>query len=360
MDSYPLSKPLLAEAMTFSSDVELDLQGRSPKTILVTGGAGYIGSHAVKQLERAGYTVIILDNLVYGHREIVERNFKARLIVGELEDRALLERLFSEQAIAAVLHFAAYAYVGESVTNPAKYYQNNVVGTLSLLNAMVSAGVNHIVFSSTCATYGVPHEVPITEDHPQNPINPYGATKLMVERILQDYDKAYGLKSVIFRYFNAAGADPDGQLGEDHEPETHLIPLTLQTALGLRPYISIFGTDYPTPDGTCIRDYIHVTDLADAHVRGLEYLLAGGESDRFNLGNGNGFSVQQVIDVACKITNREIPMKKEDRRPGDPPVLIGSAEKARKILDWTPTHSALETIIQDAWQWHQRRIGQLP
>ncbi|HEY9778761.1 MAG TPA: UDP-glucose 4-epimerase GalE, partial [Leptolyngbyaceae cyanobacterium] len=273
-------------------------------TILVTGGAGYIGSHAVLALKRAGYGVVVLDNLVYGHRELVEQVLQVELIVGDTNDRPLLDELFAKHNIAAVMHFSAYAYVGESVTDPIKYYRNNVVGTLTLLEAMLAASVKSFVFSSTCATYGVPKTVPIPEDHPQSPINPYGMTKLMVERILADFDVAYGLKSVCFRYFNAAGADPTGLLGEDHNPETHLIPLVLMAAMGKRESVSIFGTDYPTPDGTCIRDYIHVTDLADAHILGVEYLLQGGDSTFFNLGNGNGFSVKQVIDTAKTVTGR--------------------------------------------------------
>ncbi|EHC15129.1 UDP-glucose 4-epimerase GalE [Fischerella thermalis CCMEE 5273] len=324
-------------------------------TILVTGGAGYIGSHAVSALLQAGYEVLILDNLVYGHRDLVEKVLQVELVVGDTSDRALLDQLFQSLDIAAVMHFSAYAYVGESVTDPAKYYRNNVVGTLTLLEAMMAASVNKFVFSSTCATYGVPQIIPIPENHPQNPINPYGATKLMVERILSDFDTAYGLKSVIFRYFNAAGADPNGKLGEDHNPETHLIPLVLQTALGKRESISVFGTDYPTADGTCIRDYIHVNDLADAHVLGLEYLLRGGDSEVFNLGNGNGFSVKEVIETAKSITGRDIKVVECDRRPGDPPVLIGSSDKARKILNWQPQYSSLKEIITHAWQWHQQR-----
>jgi UDP-glucose 4-epimerase len=325
------------------------------KTILVTGGAGYIGAHAVLGLKRAGYEVVILDNLVYGHKDLVEKVLQVELVVGDTSDRALLDDLFARHEIAAVMHFSAYAYVGESVTNPAKYYRNNVYGTLTLLEAMEAAGVKKFVFSSTCATYGVPSVVPISEDLPQNPINPYGATKLMVERILSDFDVAYGLKSVRFRYFNAAGADPSGLLGEDHNPETHLIPLVLLTALGKRKSISIFGTDYPTEDGTCVRDYIHVSDLADAHVLGLEYLLNGGDSNFFNLGNGSGFSVKEVIETAKKVTGCDIPVEEEERRPGDPPALIGSAEKARKILGWNPQYSNLEDIITHAWKWHQVR-----
>jgi len=324
-------------------------------TILVTGGAGYIGSHAVLALQQAGYNVVVLDNLVYGHRELVVDVLKVELVVGDMSDRALLDQLFASRDFAAVMHFAAYTYVGESVTNPAKYYQNNVVGTMTLLEAMVAANVKKFVFSSTCATYGVPITVPIPEDHPQNPINPYGATKLMVERILADFDVAYGLKSVCFRYFNAAGADPEGRLGEDHQPETHLIPLILLTALGKRDSISVFGTDYPTSDGTCIRDYIHVTDLASAHVLGLEYLMQGKESTAFNLGNGSGFSVKQVIDAAREITGREIKVVECDRRAGDPPSLIGTSSKAKEILGWQPQHADIHQILRDAWNWHQRR-----
>ncbi|ACK72612.1 UDP-glucose 4-epimerase [Gloeothece citriformis PCC 7424] len=324
-------------------------------TILVTGGAGYIGSHAVKALQQAGYGVIVLDNLVYGHRDIAEKVLEAELIVGDISDRPFLDDLFSRYPIAAVMHFAAYAYVGESVSDPAKYYRNNVMGTLTLLEAMVAANVKRIVFSSTCATYGVPQFMPLTEDHPQNPINPYGSTKLMVEKILADFDRAYGLKSVCFRYFNAAGADPEGKLGEDHQPETHLIPLVLLTALGRRDAISIFGTDYPTPDGTCIRDYIHVVDLADAHILGLEYLLEGEESNIFNLGNGNGFSVREVIETAKTVTGKSIKVLECDRRPGDPPVLVGSSEKAQKILGWQPQYSDIKDIIDHAWNWHQTR-----
>lgn len=330
---------------------------QSKPTILVTGGAGYIGSHAVLALQHAGYQVVVLDNLVYGHRDIVEKVLKVELVVGDTNDRTLLDQLFSSREIAAVMHFAAYAYVGESVTDPDKYYRNNVIGTLTLLEAMLAASITKFVFSSTCATYGIPQTVPIPEDHPQHPINPYGATKLMVEQILADFDTAYGLKSVCFRYFNAAGASPDGLLGEDHQPETHLIPLVLMAALGKQASVSILGTDYPTPDGTCIRDYIHVTDLATAHVLGLEYLLQGGQSSRFNLGNGNGFSVKQVIDTARQVTGCEIQAIERDRRPGDPPVLVGSSDKAKQVLGWVPQYSDLSQIIQHAWQWHQKRHG---
>ncbi len=323
--------------------------------ILVTGGAGYIGSHAVLSLKEKGYNVIILDNLVYGHRDIVEQKLDVELIIGDTCDASLLDQLFQTREIAAVMHFAAYAYVGESVENPAKYYHNNVVGTLTLLEAMQRAGINKFVFSSTCATYGVPETIPIPETHPQNPINPYGTSKLMVERILKDFDTAYNFKSVIFRYFNAAGADPKGRAGEDHNPETHLIPLILLTALGKRQAIKIFGSDYPTRDGTCIRDYIHVTDLAQAHVLGLEYLLEGGDSDVFNLGNGNGFTVQEMIAMAKAVTGKDFAVEEAQRRPGDPPTLIGSSEKANQMLGWNPQYADLKQIVSHAWQWHQKR-----
>ncbi|ACB51711.1 UDP-glucose 4-epimerase [Crocosphaera subtropica ATCC 51142] len=324
-------------------------------TILVTGGAGYIGSHAVLALKNAGYDVIILDNLIYGHRDLVETVLEVDLIVGDLGDRSLLDDLFQQYSIDAVMHFAAFAYVGESIKEPQKYYRNNVANTLTLLEAMKAASINKLVFSSTCATYGVAQFSPITEEHPQNPINPYGASKLMVEQILQDFSKAYDLNYVCFRYFNAAGAHPDGLLGEDHDPEPHLIPLVLLTALGKRKFISIFGRDYPTPDGTCIRDYIHVLDIAQAHILGLNYLQKGGKSDVFNLGNGNGFSIQEVIDTAIKVTQKDIDVKISDRRPGDPPILVGSGEKAAKVLGWKPEYSSLDNIISHAWQWHQKR-----
>lgn len=323
--------------------------------ILVTGGAGYIGSHAVLSLKEKGYNVVILDNLVYGHRDIVEQKLDVELIIGDTCDASLLDQLFQTREITAVMHFAAYAYVGESVENPAKYYHNNVVGTLTLLEAMQKAGINKFVFSSTCATYGVPETIPIPETHPQNPINPYGTSKLMVERILKDFDTAYNFKSVIFRYFNAAGADPKGRAGEDHNPETHLIPLILLTALGKRQAIKIFGSDYPTRDGTCIRDYIHVTDLAQAHVLGLEYLLQGGDSEVFNLGNGNGFTVQEMIAMAKAVTGKDFAVEEAERRPGDPPTLIGSSKKAHQVLGWNPQYADLKQIVSHAWQWHQKR-----
>jgi len=327
------------------------------RTILVTGGAGYIGSHTVLALQNQGYQIIILDNLIYGHRELIESLPQVKLIIGDINDAELLNNIFSSHKIAAIIHFAAYAYVGESIQNPRKYYRNNVVGSLTLLEAMVDHGINKIVFSSTCATYGIPDTIPILETQLQRPINPYGASKLAVERVLLDFSQAYDLKSVIFRYFNAAGADPQARLGEDHDPETHLIPLILYTALGRQSHINIYGTNYPTPDGTCIRDYIHVSDLANAHVLGLEYLLNGGQTDIFNLGNGNGFSVKEIIDTARLVTGYPIPVIEGDRRPGDPPVLVGSNAKAQQILGWRPKYPLAKDILSHAWAWHQKRHG---
>ncbi|MBJ7900439.1 MAG: UDP-glucose 4-epimerase GalE [Cyanobacteria bacterium RI_101] len=324
-------------------------------TILVTGGAGYIGSHTVLALQEKGFQCVILDNLTYGHQDLVETVLKAPLIIGNINDRQLLEKIFSQYPISAIIHFAAYAYVGESVKAPLKYYQNNLVSTLTLLETALAQGVQKIVFSSTCATYGNPQSIPILESHPQNPINPYGASKLAIERILQDFDTAYGLKSVIFRYFNAAGADPDGRLGEDHDPEPHLIPQVLYTALGRQSQINIFGTDYPTPDGACIRDYIHVSDLAAAHVLGLEYLLRENTSNIFNLGNGNGFSVKEIIDSARRVTGQAIPTQECPRRPGDPAILVGGNQKAKETLGWIPRYPDIDVIISHAWQWHRRR-----
>ncbi|MDJ0688100.1 MAG: UDP-glucose 4-epimerase GalE [Xenococcaceae cyanobacterium MO_188.B32] len=329
----------------------------SQPTILVTGGAGYIGSHAALALKKAGYEVVVLDNLAYGHPEIIKDVVQVELVVGDTSDRVLLDKLFATRNIAAVMHFAAYIAVGESVREPGKYYRNNVSSTLNLLEAAIAGGVNKFVFSSTCAVYGMPKEIPMTENHPHAPLSPYAASKDMVERILADFDRAYGLKSVAFRYFNASGADPSGNLGEDHAPETHLIPLALLTALGKRKSLYIFGTDYDTPDGTAVRDYIHVNDLADAHVLGLKYLLDGGESQVFNLGNGSGFSVREVIETARKVTGKEIPAIESDRRPGDAPILVGSSDKARKILGWNPNYADLSKIISHAWQWHQKRHG---
>jgi UDP-glucose 4-epimerase len=324
---------------------------KSNPFILVTGGAGYIGAHACKALAKAGYMPVTYDNLVYGHPEAVRWG---PLENGDICDREQLERVMQKYNPSAVMHFAAYAYVGESVQDPAKYYCNNVAGTLSLLESMKRSSIDKIIFSSTCATYGMPAQIPITEKHPQNPINPYGRSKLIIEWILQDFAAAYGLKFVSLRYFNAAGADPDAEIGEDHHPETHLIPLVLDVALGRSDRVEIFGTDYDTPDGTCIRDYIHVSDLADAHVLALEYIHKGGKSDVFNLGNGNGFSVREVIKTAMKITGFNIRCLESERRPGDPSVLIGSSEKIRNNLNWKPSYNSLDTIIDTAWQWHKR------
>lgn len=320
--------------------------------ILVTGGAGYIGSHTNKELNKRGYETVVYDNLIYGHKESVKWGI---LEIGDLADEKRLEEIFCKYQIEAVIHFAAYAYVGESVADPSKYYQNNVSNTLKLLDRMRKHNVNIIVFSSTCATYGIPEKMPITEDMPQNPINPYGATKLMVERILSDYHRAYGLQYCCLRYFNAAGADPEGEIGESHMPETHLIPLILDAASGTRADICIFGTDYLTEDGTCIRDYIHVTDLADAHIRAIEYLKKGGKSTCFNLGNGAGDSVAHVIDVVKQITGKEFIVKEMDKRAGDPPVLIGCADRAEEILGWKPQYAAIETMIEHAWKWHMNK-----
>ncbi|XTZ20505.1 MAG: UDP-glucose 4-epimerase GalE [cyanobacterium endosymbiont of Rhopalodia fuxianensis] len=326
-------------------------------TILVTGGAGYIGSHVVLALQESGYNVIILDNLSAGHPEFVEDVLQVELIVGDMNDRPLLDELFARHDIAAVMHFAAYIAVGESVANPGRYYRNNVVGTLTLLEAMLAANIKRFVFSSTCAIYGMSQQIPMMENHPQDPLSPYAVSKAMIEQILQDFDRAYDLKSVTFRYFNASGANPQGRLGEDHHPETHLIPLALLTALKIQNYLSIFGTDYDTPDGTAVRDYIHVDDLASAHVLGLKYLLEEGKSDVFNLGNGNGFSVREVIKTAKKVTQIDFLVQESDRRRGDPPILVGSSQKARITLGWKPRYPDLETIVNHAWYWHQKRHG---
>jgi len=323
----------------------------SQKSVLVTGGAGYIGAHACQTLAGAGYTPITYDNLVYGHPQSVKWG---PLVEGDIGDHRRLETVLKRYKPIAVMHFAAYAYVGESVANPAKYYRNNVAGTLTLLESMRNCGIHNIIFSSTCATYGMPEQIPIGEDHPQNPINPYGRSKLIIEWILQDFATAYDFRFVSLRYFNAAGADPNADIGEDHNPETHLIPLILDVALDRRNELKIFGTDYDTPDGTCIRDYIHVCDLADAHLLALEYLRDGGQSNVFNLGNGNGFSVKEVLAAASEITGHKISCIESERRPGDPPVLIGSSDKIRKTLGWDPRHDTLEKIIETAWGWHKK------
>ncbi|SHF45380.1 UDP-glucose 4-epimerase [Caldanaerobius fijiensis DSM 17918] len=315
--------------------------------ILVTGGAGYIGSHTVRRLRKKGYDVVVYDNLSKGHRWAVK---DAELVVGDILDYARVCEVIKKYGIDSVIHFAAHSLVGESMQDPQMYYVNNVSGTISLLRAMINCGIKKIVFSSTAAVYGEPEEVPIKEDSRLNPTNVYGRTKLMIENILRDYDMAYGLKYVALRYFNAAGADDKGDIGEDHTPETHLIPLVLKAAKGEREDIKIFGTDYNTPDGTCIRDYIHVNDLADAHVLALESLREG-RSNVYNLGNGSGFSVKQVIEVAEKVTGKSIKKVESDRRPGDPAVLIASSEKIRRELGWKPVYTDLEKIIQTAWNW---------
>lgn len=319
--------------------------------ILVCGGAGYIGSHINKQLHKEGYETIVFDNLIYGHKEAVKWG---KLVVGDLKNMDEIEAVFKNNQIDAVFHFAAYAYVGESVDHPEKYYYNNVANTLNLLHVMMKHGCNKIIFSSTCATYGEPEKVPITEDMPQNPINPYGATKLMVERIFQDYHKAYGLQYVVLRYFNAAGADPDGEIGESHNPETHIIPLVLDAASGKRPDIKVFGTDYDTPDGSCIRDYIHVYDLATAHLLALHHLEAGKESQFFNLGNEKGTSVLEVVDSVKRVTRRNLKVTLTDRRPGDPAKLVGSSQKAQEVLGWKPIYGDIDVIVEHAWKWHEK------
>lgn len=317
--------------------------------VLVTGGAGYVGSHAVKLLEKSGHEAWVFDNLVYGHRRAVRQD---RLVVGDLLEGAAVERLLKEKGIEAVMHFAAYAYVGESVTDPAKYYHNNVLGTFSLMEAMRAAGVSRIVFSSTCATYGVPEEVPIRETLPQKPINPYGFTKLVIEHALSDYAHAYGWGYAALRYFNASGASADGSIGEDHDPETHLIPLVLDVALGKRPHITIFGSKFDTPDGTCVRDYIHVDDLATAHIAALEKLAPGVEL-KLNLGTGNGSSVQEVIEACRKVTGHPIPAVMSDQRAGDPPYLVADASLAKRELGWEARHKDIAPIVESAWRWHR-------
>jgi UDP-glucose-4-epimerase GalE len=321
------------------------------KVVLVTGGAGYIGSHACKALARAGYRPVAYDNLSRGHREVVRWG---PLVAGDIADSARLAAALDEHRASAVMHFAAYAYVGESVAEPALYYRNNLAGTLSLLDAMRRARVDRIVFSSTCATYGNPTKVPMGEATPQLPVNPYGETKLAIERALHWYGQAYDLRSVSLRYFNAAGDDPDGEIGELHDPETHLIPLILEAALGRRSHIEIYGTDYPTPDGTAIRDYIHVQDLAEAHVLALGHLETGGDSAALNLGTGQGHSVREVIRVAEAVSRRTIPYREVARRPGDPPALVADPGLAAELLGWRARMSDLETIVRTALGWHQR------
>jgi UDP-arabinose 4-epimerase len=322
------------------------------QSILVTGGAGYIGSHACKALAAGGYVPVTYDNLSRGHRHAVRWG---PLVEGDIADREVVTAVLKTHQVSAVMHFAAFAYVGESTSNPALYYRNNVAGTLALLDAMREAGVNRIVFSSTCATYGLPDAVPIRETTPQHPVNPYGETKLAIERLLNWYDAAYGLRSVALRYFNAAGADRGGEIGEEHDPETHLIPLVLRAALGSAPPISIFGTDYPTTDGTAIRDYVHVDDLAAAHIRAIQHLSEGGESAAVNLATGNGYSVREIIAAVERAVGHPVPQREAPRRDGDPPALIADASLAASLLGWRAECSDLDTIIRTALAWEQRR-----
>ncbi|HZS83667.1 MAG TPA: UDP-glucose 4-epimerase GalE [Stellaceae bacterium] len=322
-----------------------------PKKILVTGGAGYIGSHACKALAASGFVPVSYDNLVYGHRWAVRWG---PLIEADLADTARLRAALREHKIAAVMHFAAFAYVGESMAKPQLYFRNNLVNSLGLLDAMLAEGVRHIVFSSTCATYGTPERVPIGEETPQRPVNPYGESKLMVERALHWYAGAYGLAYAALRYFNAAGADPAGEIGEDHDPETHLIPLVLAAAQGKLPHVDIYGTDYPTADGTAIRDYIHVQDLAEAHVAAIRHLLEGGGNLQLNLGTGTGHSVRAVIDAAERVTGRRIPRREAPRRAGDPPALVADPRRAHEVLGWQARLSDLDSIVGTAWAWHDR------
>ena len=320
------------------------------KRILVTGGAGYIGSHTVRLLAESNYKIIVLDNLIYGHKEAIV-NKEVILIQGDVGDRTLLEKIFTEYTIEGVLHFAAYAYVGESVTDPAKYYMNNVSAPLILLEVMRKYKCNYFIFSSTCATYGNPQYMPLDEKHPQNPINPYGESKLMLEKIIHDYEKAYGLKYVFLRYFNASGAWEDGLIGEDHNPESHLIPLVLNAIKGEIDSITVFGNDYDTPDGTCIRDYIHVKDLGEAHLLALKHLLANKPSLSCNLGTGKGASVKEVIQAAEEVTGKKVPLVYGARRAGDPSHLVANPEFAKTSLGWEAKYKDLKDIIQTAWNW---------
>lgn len=320
------------------------------KNVLVMGGAGYIGSHTVKHLMQKGYDCVVADNLIYGHCEAV---LTPHFEKADLLDKTSLNAVFDKYDIEAVIHFAAFAYVGESVEKPQKYYENNVVGTLNLLDVMLAHNVKKIVFSSTCATYGEPEYVPIDENHPQNPINPYGRTKLMIEQIFRDYEKAYGLRHIALRYFNAAGCSKDGEIGESHTPETHLIPLVLKAIKGERENIKVFGTDYDTPDGTCVRDYIHVEDLAQAHRLALEKLDE--YSGCINLGTGIGTSVKEIIEAAEKVSGRKCPVEYAPRRPGDPAKLFAANAKAREILNWQPEYADIASIIATAWNWEQNR-----
>lgn len=324
------------------------------RTIFVTGGAGYVGSHCCKAFASAGWEVVTYDNLSRGWRDFVRWG---PLIEGDILDAPALSRAVADARPSVVAHFAALAYVGESVADPGGYFRTNVVGTLNLLDAMRAAGPNALVFSSTCATYGVPGVIPIEEGHPQSPINPYGRSKLMLERLLADHDRAYGVRSVVLRYFNAAGADPDGEIGERHEPETHVIPLALRGALDDGFTFDIYGADYPTRDGTAVRDYVHVCDLADAHLKAVDHLAAGGASETFNLGTGSGVTVREIAQAVERVCGRRLKLRVAARRQGDPPVLIASPAKAEELLGWTPSRSAIDDIVRDAWRWHLRDEG---
>lgn len=320
--------------------------------ILIAGGAGYIGSHTNKILNKLGYETIVVDNLVYGHKEFVKWGKFYNIDIGNKKE---LEKIFKKEKIEAVMHFCAYAYVGESVKEPSKYYNNNVVNTVNLLDTMVKYNVYKFIFSSTCATFGNPIKIPIDEIHPQNPINPYGKTKLMVEKILEDYEKAYGFKYIVLRYFNASGADPDCEIGEWHNPETHLIPLAIYNSLGITKNITVFGTDYNTKDGSCIRDYIHVNDIANAHILALEYLNKYKKSDDFNLGNGKGFSVREILSIVEKLSGKKLNIVYGKRREGDPPILIGNSSKAEKILGWKREFCDIIEIVRTAYNWHKKQ-----
>ena len=322
--------------------------------VLITGGAGYVGSHCAKALAAGGHEGVVFDSLLFGHREHVRWG---ELIEGDIRDAAALDAVFAAHRIDAVMHFAALAYVGKSVTAPGRYYDVNVHGTRVLLDAMMRAGVGAIVFSSSCAIYGEPTRIPISERTPLNPINPYGFSKLVCERMMDDFGRAHGLRSARLRYFNASGADLAAEIGEDHDPETHLIPLVLDAALGRRPAVTVFGTDYPSPDGTAIRDYVHVSDLARGHVLALQHLLDGGDTIAVNLGNGHGVSVRQVIEMVRSVTGREVPARDAPRRTGDPSALVADAKKVHEALGWAPERSDLETIIADAWRWHCKRFA---
>jgi UDP-glucose 4-epimerase len=324
-------------------------------SVIVAGGAGYIGSHMVRMLAESGYHPVVVDNMATGHADSVVEG--ATLASGDIGDNAFMRGLLEKYQPQCVMHFAAASLVGESMTAPAKYWRNNLVQTLNLLDTMVACGVKQFIFSSTAAVYGNPVEVPITEKHPQQPINPYGNSKLAVEKALADYSQAYGLRSITLRYFNAAGAHPDGSMGERHEPETHLIPLVLQVASGRREFISRFGSKFPTPDGSCVRDYIHVQDLCTAHLLALKKLGEGAQTTIYNLGNGNGHSVNEVIEAARKVTGHPIPLRDDPPRAGDPPVLVADAKRARSELNWVPQYPDIETIIQHAWQWEQKHAA---